>query len=129
MSTSPSPFPVLLGPAVPGVPHDPEGFTSVDERGRVYGLDDVYAVGDMTSRPLKQGGLAAQQAGVAASAIAASAGAPVRVQPYRPVLRAVLLSGRAPLYLRNPAAEDDMGASDGHLAQYLATRRELRAVH
>ena len=122
-------LPVLLGPAVPGVPHDLGGFTSVDERGRVYGLDDVYAVGDMTSRPLKQGGLAAQQANVAASAIVASAGAPVRVQPYRPVLRAMLLSGRAPLHLRNPPAEDEVVAPDSHLAQYLATHGELQTVH
>ena len=122
-------LPVLLGPAVPGVPHDLGGFTPVDERGRVRGLDDVYAVGDMTSRPLKQGGLAAQQADVAASAIAASAGAPVRVQPYRPVLRATLLSGRAPLYLRNPPAEDELVAPDSHLAQYLATHGELQTVH
>ena len=122
-------LPVLLGPAVPGVPHDLGGFTSVDERGRVCGLDDVYAVGDMTSRPLKQGGLAAQQANVAAGAIVASAGAPVRVQPYRPVLRAMLLSGRAPLHLRNPPAEDEVVAPDSHLAQYLATHGELQTVH
>ena len=76
------------------MPHDIEGFTAVDDWGRVQDLADVYAVGDMTSRPLKQGGLAAQQADVAASAIAASAGAPVAVQPYRPVLSAMLLGGR-----------------------------------
>ncbi len=122
-------LPVMLGPVVPGVPHDHGGFTPVDDRGRVSGLDDVYAVGDMTSRPIKQGGLAAQQANVAASAIAASAGAPVRVQPYRPVLRAMLLSGRAPLYLRNPPAEDEAVASDSRLAQYLATHGERQTVH
>jgi sulfide:quinone oxidoreductase len=122
-------LPVLLGPAVSGVPHDLGGFTKVDDRGRVYGLHDVYAVGDMTSRPLKQGGLAAQQANVAASAIAASAGAPVRVQPYRPVLRAKLLGGQAPLYLRHPPAVDEAVAPDSHLTQYLATHEELQTVH
>jgi sulfide:quinone oxidoreductase len=120
-------LPALFGPAMTGVPHDLAGFTSVDERGRVYGLDDVYAVGDMTSRPLKQGGLAAQQANVAASAIVASAGAPVRVQPYRPVLRAMLLGGRAPLYLQNPPAEHEVVA-DTHVAQYLAAHGELQTV-
>jgi sulfide:quinone oxidoreductase len=121
-------LPVLLGPAASGVPHDPGGFTSVDERGRVCGLDDVYAVGDMTSRPLKQGGLAAQQANVAASSIAASAGAPVEVQPYRPVLRATLLGGHAPLHLRHPAAEDEVAPSDTRLAEYLATQVELQTI-
>jgi sulfide:quinone oxidoreductase len=114
---------------VTGVPQDIAGFTSVDERGRVSGLDDVYAVGDMTSRPLKQGGLAAQQADVAARAIAASAGAPVRVEPYRPVLRAMLVSGRVPLYLQNPPAEDEGVAPDSQLAQYLATHGEPQTVH
>jgi sulfide:quinone oxidoreductase len=121
-------LPSLLGPAVPGVPHDIGGFTPVDERGRVHGLPDVYAVGDMTSRPIKQGGLAAHQADVAASAIAASAGAPVGVQPYRPVLRAMLFGGRAPLYLRNPPLEDEMVAPDTYLARYLATHDELETV-
>ena len=121
-------LPILLGPAVPGVPQDLGGFTPVDDRGRVSELDDVYAVGDMTSRPLKQGGLAAQQADVAAGAIAAAAGAPVRVEPYRPVLRAVLLGGQEPLYLRNPPADDEVVAPDSHLAQYLATHGELQTV-
>ncbi len=122
-------LPVLLGPAVPGVPHDLGGFTPVDEQGRVHGLHDVYAVGDMTSRPLRHGGLAAQQADVAARAIVASAGVPVRVQPYRPVLHATLLSGRAPLYLRNPPAEDEVVAPDSQLAHYLATHGDLQTVH
>jgi len=121
-------LPSLLGPAVPGVPHDLEGFTAVDERGRVQDLEDVYAVGDMTSRPLEQGGLAAQQADVAASAIAASAGAPVAVRPYRPVLSATLLGGRAPLYLRNPPAKDEMVAPETHLDRYLATHGKLQPV-
>jgi sulfide:quinone oxidoreductase len=122
-------LPVPLGPSVPGVPHDLGGFTSVDERGRVCGLEDVYAVGDMTGRPLKQGGLAAQQANVAAGAIATSAGARVHVQPYRQVLRATLLSGRAPLHLRHPPAEDEVVAPDTHLSQYLATHVELQTIH
>jgi sulfide:quinone oxidoreductase len=122
-------LPLLSGPAVPGVPHDAGGFTPVDESGRVSGVEDVYAVGDMTSRPLKHGGLATQQAEVAAAAIAASAGAPVRVRPYRPVLRATLLSGPAPLCLRSPPSEDDTVAPDTQLAQYLAAHEELQAVH
>jgi sulfide:quinone oxidoreductase len=121
-------LPVPFGQAVPGVPHDLGGFTSVDDRGRVCGLDDVYAVGDMTSRPIKQGGLAAQQAHVAASSIVASAGASVDVQTYRPVLRATLLNGGAPLHLRHPPAGDELAGTDTHLAQYLSALVE-QTVH
>jgi sulfide:quinone oxidoreductase len=53
----------------------------------------------MTSRSLKQGGLAAQQADVAAAAIAARAGEAVKVAPYEPVLRGLLLTGGEPEFL------------------------------
>ena len=39
---------------------------AVDAIGRVPGAEDVYAAGDITTFPVKQGGLAAQQADVAA---------------------------------------------------------------
>ena len=54
----------------------------------------------MTGRPLKQGGLAAQQADVAAADIAAYLGAPVEVEPYQPVLEGVLLTGDVPEFVR-----------------------------
>ena len=50
--------------------------------------------------PVKQGGIAAQQADAAAEAIAANMGVPVTPAPFRPTLRGVLLSGIAPTYLR-----------------------------
>lgn len=50
---------------------------------------------------MKQGGLATQQADAAAEATAARLGAPRPPQPFRPVLRAVLLTGSAPLYLHD----------------------------
>ena len=68
-------LPRLRGVALAGVPQDEEHFVRVDELSRVPGLDDVYAAGDITTFPVKQGGLAAQQADVAASVIAAAAGA------------------------------------------------------
>jgi hypothetical protein len=72
----------------------------------VDGLRGVYAAGDTTSFPIKQGGLAAQQADSAASAIAAAAGAPVDPQPFRPILRGALVTGHAPRFLR---AQPDLG--------------------
>ncbi len=70
-------IPVLEGRRIPGIPTDARGFVPVDEHGAVIGLPDVWAVGDATTFPLKQGGLAAQQADAAAAAIAAGAGASV----------------------------------------------------
>jgi sulfide:quinone oxidoreductase len=104
-------LPRPVGRALPGVACDERGFVPVDGLGRVAGLPDVYAVGDMTTRPLKQGGLAAQQADAAASAIAAWSGAPVTPTPYHPVLRAVLLTGDAPRFLRRGAPEPGVPAS------------------
>ena len=134
-------LPRPVGRAVPGLPSDRNGFVPVDPFGRVPSADDVYAAGDMTTRPLKQGGLATQQADAAASAIAAWAGAPVKPQPYRPVLRAVLLTGEAPRFLRQGRAEPGLPASlateeapwwpphkiaGRELAPYLNSHPELR---
>jgi sulfide:quinone oxidoreductase len=93
-------LPRLVGPEIPGLPRDPEGFIPVDLHGLVYGETDVYAAGDATTSPIKQGGVAAQQADAAAEAIAARAGAGVEPEPFRPVLRGMLLTGSTPRYLR-----------------------------
>ncbi len=60
----------------------------------------------MTDQPIKQGGLATQQADAAAELIAAEAGAPVRPRPFRRVLRGVVLTGEAPLFLRRDLDDD-----------------------
>ena len=93
-------MPQLVGPALPGLPHDGGGFVPTDLEGRVVGTTDVYAAGDATQFRPKQGGLATQQADAVAAAIAADAGANVRPAPYRPVLRGLLVTGFVPRYLR-----------------------------
>jgi sulfide:quinone oxidoreductase len=93
-------LPRVTGRMIEGVPHDGDGFIAVDRLGRVAGLEDVYAAGDVTSFPIKQGGIAAQQADSVASAIAAEAGAEVIPVPFEPVLRGLLLTGGSPAYLR-----------------------------
>ena len=110
-------LPRLRGPGLPGLPADADGFVPVDAHARVRGVDGVWAVGDMTTWPLKQGGLAAQQADVAAADIAARiAGADVPVEPYRPRLQGKLLTGADPLYLeRRPGAPPASEASAGFL--------------
>ena len=60
----------------------------------------MFAAGDGADHPIKQGGLATQQADVAAQTIASRLGATGPPQPFAPVLRAILLTGGAPLYLR-----------------------------
>jgi sulfide:quinone oxidoreductase len=86
-------LPTLQGPAIAGLPSDEQGFIPIDERARVKGVDDVYAAGDGTTFPIKQGGLATQQADAAAEHIAARFGADIDPQPFHPVLRGMLLTG------------------------------------
>jgi sulfide:quinone oxidoreductase len=93
-------LPRLRGPELPGLPRDAEGFIPVDLHGLVQEEIDVYAAGDATTSPIKQGGVAAQQADAAAEAIAARAGADVEPEPFRPVLRGMLLTGSSPRYMR-----------------------------
>ena len=64
-------------------------------------LIDVYAAGDATAFPIKQGGIAAQQAVAAAQAIAADAGADVTPEPFEPVLRGLLVTGAEERYMRS----------------------------
>ena len=97
-------LPKLSGPSISGLPVDGQGFVRVDAHGLVAGEDDVYAAGDATTVPIKQGGIAAQQADAVAEAIAARAGAPVTPAPFRPVLRGMLLTGSTPRYLRAEVA-------------------------
>jgi sulfide:quinone oxidoreductase len=93
-------LPRLQGAPIDGLPQTVHGFIPVDGHCRVLGVADVYAAGDITSFTVKQGGIAAQQADVAAAAIAAEAGADVTRSRFRPVLRGLLLTGRQPRYLR-----------------------------
>jgi len=93
--------PRLVGPRLRGIACEHDGFIHTDAHGRVSGLHGVFAAGDATTYPIKQGGLAAQQADAVAETIAALVGSNVDPQPFRPVLRGVLLTGAAPRYLRH----------------------------
>ena len=97
-------LPTLSGPSLRGLPCDPHGFLPVDEHGRVRDTSDVYGAGDGTNVPIKQGGIAAQQADAAIRSIAAHTGADVTPRPFRPVLRAELLTGSRSTYLRQAVA-------------------------
>jgi sulfide:quinone oxidoreductase len=99
-------LPLPEGRLIPGMPDAGRGFVRTDQHGRVEGRDDVYAAGDITTFPLKQGGIATQQADTAAASIAARAGAPVRARPFRPVLRGLLLTGLSPRFLSASLLDD-----------------------
>jgi sulfide:quinone oxidoreductase len=93
-------LPRLHGPAIAGLPHDEDGFIPVDRVARVAAVEHVYAAGDACAFRLKQGGLAAQEADVAAAHIAWTLDAGPRPEPLDLVLRGELLTGSAPRFLR-----------------------------
>jgi sulfide:quinone oxidoreductase len=95
-------LPELYAPSLPGVPTSAErGFVTVDSHGAVHGLACVYAAGDITDTPVKHTGLSADQADVAAQAIAALAGSPLEPRPLRPALHVMLLGAAKPLFIRS----------------------------
>ncbi len=121
-----------------------EGFLPVDEHGRVVGLQDVFAAGDATAFPVKQGGLATQQADVIAESLARNLGADVEPRHAAPVLRAVLYGGREKRYLRARLGDRLEATSEAsstplwpeaskvvgrYLAPYLDALDELRGGH
>jgi sulfide:quinone oxidoreductase len=111
-------LPRLVGPHVRGLPADAAGFIPTDAHGRVPDAPGVLAAGDATTFPVKQGGLATQQADAAAAAIAAEIGAIDDPAPFTPVLRGLLLTGGAPLYLRA-----ELGRSGEPRSAFASARR------
>ena len=102
-------LPKLEGPHLAGLPADDSGFIRIDDHARVVGLDGVYAAGDATTFPIKQGGIATQHADVAVETIAARLGAGAEPAALQPVLRAMLLTGVAPTYLRAVVGSESAG--------------------
>jgi sulfide:quinone oxidoreductase len=121
-------LPPLQGPWIGGLPHDDHGFIPVDSHGRVQGTPGVFAAGDATGFPIKQGGLASQQADVAAATLAAELGALDSAPPFRPVLRGLLLTGGAPLYLRAELTAKGTVRRTGHARPALRGEVSTRAL-
>jgi len=115
-------LPLVRGLRLPGIPTTGLfGLIGVDAYGRVNGLTDVYAAGDATDYPVKQGDIACQQADAVATAIAARHGGTAPASPFQAVLRATLLTGTgASIPLGPGAGVDEPGKLPGrHLAPYL----------
>jgi sulfide:quinone oxidoreductase len=136
-------LPKIVGRGIKGLPSDEDGFIPIDDHARVPGANDVYAAGDGTTFPVKQGGIACQQADTAAAGIARVAGADVPAQPFRPVLRGQLLTGGKPQFMRHQIAGgegEESEASDHtlwwppskiagvHLAPFLGELAEAEQV-
>jgi sulfide:quinone oxidoreductase len=103
-------LPRIEGPRIDGLPADDWGFLPINQHARVRGAEHVYAAGDGTNFPIKQGGLGTQQADAAAEEIAARAGAEIDPQPFHPILRGKLLTGEESLHMRHDIAR---GAGEG----------------
>ena len=119
---------------IPGIPQGPQGFIGTDAYMRVEDTRRVYAAGDVTWFPIKQGGIAAQQADVAAASIASIVDPGIDRVPFRPVLRGAIVTGSSPRYMRAEIGDRQGTSAAGaaplwwppskvaarHLAPYLA---------
>jgi sulfide:quinone oxidoreductase len=93
-------LPAISGPAIRGLPGGHDGFIPIDANCAVPGAGGrIFAAGDATTFPIKHGGLGAEQADTAAAGIAYLADAEVDAGPFEPVIRGMLLTGGAPLYM------------------------------
>lgn len=101
--------PQLRGQWITGVPASWWGFVPTDADGRVEDLPSVYAAGDMTTFPIKQAGLATQQADRIAHRIATDLGICDLPPIGRHVLQGRLLGGDRPLFLRAELDEHGQG--------------------
>jgi sulfide:quinone oxidoreductase len=127
-------LPGLRGPRIDGVAHDDDGFIVTDRYQAVPGARAIWAAGDGTAFPVKQGGLAAQQADAAAASIAAHLGAAVVAEPFRPALRGLLLDPRGARLLERDTGEPSetdiwwppSKIAARHLAPYLAAATGAR---
>jgi sulfide:quinone oxidoreductase len=116
-------LPTIAGTEIDGLPADEHGFIPTDEQGHVVGLTDVYAAGDGTTFPVKQGGIACQQADAIAELLAAAAGAPVQPQPFSPVLRGRVMTGDDALYLEHALHGGDGEGPDSELQRWSAAHK------
>ncbi len=127
----------IVARRLPGLPVDRAGFVPVDLHGRVAGEARIYALGEVTSFPLRQGGLACQQADAVAEAIAAACGADLEPAPFAPVLRGRMLTAGAPLYFQARPGGQSLASSRAlwsppakvagrYVAPYLGTARPPR---
>ena len=94
-------MPRVAGPGIAGLPGGgSHGFLPIDKHCRVPRTGGrVFAAGDAANYPIKHGGVGAQMADAAASAIAVLAGVLDKSSAFDPVIRGKLLTGADPVYM------------------------------
>lgn len=94
-------MPQLFVPSIGGIPGPTRnGFIPIDRHCAVPGTGSrIFVAGDAADFPVKQGGVGAQAADVAAAAIARQAGADVEVADFRPLVQGKLMTGSGPKFL------------------------------
>ena len=94
-------MPRITGPGIAGLPGGGvHGFLPIDKHCRVPRTGGrVFAAGDAANYPIKHGGVGAQMADAAASAIAVLAGVLDKASAFDPVIRGKLLTGADPVYM------------------------------
>jgi sulfide:quinone oxidoreductase len=97
-------LPHVSGPSLPGLPSDGRGFIRTRPDGRVGHVEAVWAIGDAAAFPIKQGGIACQQADAAAAAVAAQLDVEAPAMPFDPVVRGALWLGDGYRYMRSEPA-------------------------
>jgi sulfide:quinone oxidoreductase len=108
-------LPTLRGRSIRGVPVEEHGFVEIDEHCSVKGLRHVWAVGDITAFPVKSGGMATEEADIAAEAIAAAAGADVEPRAFQPAGRGEFAALPASRYLEPWLGPDEVAESTTNL--------------
>jgi sulfide:quinone oxidoreductase len=105
-------LPVYRGPAVEGLPSDALGFIPAGKDARVPGAHGVWAVGDGTTNPVKQGGVACQQADVAVEQIVAALAGNPGADPGPPSLSGWMWDGRRGRVLPSGVPSPQEGDAD-----------------
>jgi sulfide:quinone oxidoreductase len=114
-------LPRLYGQPIAGLPHNEDGFLATDEYGLVDGTEDIYAAGDVTTFPIKQGGIGAQQAEAVAERLAMRFGEREYARPFSPELRAVMLTQEGGTTMRSRVVGDDSDSEVGSIRPRSAT--------
>jgi sulfide:quinone oxidoreductase len=121
--------PRLRGPRIPGLPGDEAGFVPTDDRARVERRERELAAGDVTAFPVKHGGIAAQQADVAADEIARALGFEHDGRPFRPTLEGTLLTGEAAHVIETSLAVGPVGGARHQIFHERSPLRKVSARH
>ncbi len=114
-------LPHFTGPGIAGLPRDPQGFVPATwTDSRVPGLERVFVIGDAGGFPVKQGGLACQQAQLAAHAICVALGIESDLEAWEPALRVAMWNGEGHRYMRV-----DLGGGHSESVGVTSDREEL----